>query len=185
MLDAFLKFDGPALEGESTDKNHPKEIEVISFDQSIVRTAPATNKAGTAEKARSEHKPLTIVKILDKASPKIYEAACKGTKFAKAILSVCQPSGTSKTTSDSWKKVTYWQVTMETVHISRVHLAGDPALHRFGRATDFPIAAGEVLNMGPLEEIDLTYEKIEWLYKGGSGTMNFVGKWNLKTNAPT
>jgi len=70
------------------------------------------------------------------------------------------------------------------VSISRVHLVGDPSLHRFGRTTDFPIAATELLNAGPLEEIELTYQKIDWLYKGGSGALNINGKWNLTSNKP-
>lgn len=187
LLDAFLKFEEPALEGESTDKGHLKEIEILSFEQAVVRTAPAGGgKDSAAEsKARSEHQPMTIIKVLDKASPKIYQAACAGTVYGKVTLSVCQPSGTAKTSSDSWKKVTWWEVTMTKVRVSRIHCVGDPGLHRMGRATDFPISSGAALAMGPLEELDLTYETIKWLYKGGSGTMNFVGQWNLKSNAPT
>lgn len=185
LLDAFLKLEEPALEGESTDKGHLKEIEIISFEQSVVRVSPTTGKTGTADKPRSEHKPLTVLKVLDKASPKLYQAACGGTLYKKATLTLCQPDGTSKTTSDSWKKIVYMQIVMETVHIVRMHLVGDPSLHRFGRAADFPLVAGNVLNMGPLEELDLTYEKIQWLYKGGTGKMNFQGTWNLKTNKPT
>ena len=100
-------------------------------------------------------------------------------------ISLCQPLGTSKTTSDRWKKIEYLQVKLGTVHITRVHLVGDPALHYFGRATNFPIVAGSVLEMGPIEEIDLTYQTIEWLYKGGTGALNISGKWNLQTNSAT
>lgn len=184
LLDAFLKFEEPALAGESTDAGHSGEIEVLSFEQTIVRKAPSVSKAdAAAEKTiRSEHTPLTVIKIVDKSSPKLYFAACKGTKYGRVTLSVCQPKGTSKTTSDSWSKVVWWEVTLGTVRISRIHSVGDPSLHRFGRAADFPIAAGDVMHMGPLEEIDLTYETIKWLYKGGTGSMNFQGQWNLKTN---
>jgi type VI protein secretion system component Hcp len=64
-------------------------------------------------------------------------------------------------------------------------LVGDPRLHTFGRSNSFPITAGEVLAMGPLEEFDLTYTKIQWIYKGGTTTANTEGKWNLKTNSAT
>jgi type VI secretion system Hcp family effector len=186
LLDAFLKFEEPTLPGESTDTLHSTEIEILSFEETIVR--PTMTPGGTSEsttKVRSEHKPLTIIKPLCKASPKLHQAACAGTVYKKATLSLCQPLGTSKTTSDRWKKIEYLQVKLGTVHITRVHLVGDPALHYFGRATNFPIVAGSVLEMGPIEEIDLTYQTIEWLYKGGTGALNISGKWNLQTNSAT
>ena len=37
--------------------------------------------------------------------------------------------------------------------------------------------------MGPLEELDLTYRKIQWTYKGGGGNANISGTWNLQTHA--
>ena len=188
LLDAFLKFEEPGLAGESTDSTHSNEIEILSFEQTIIRPPVSAGvKAGSAEakKARSEHHPWTIIKPLCKASPKLYQAACAGTVYKKVTLSLCQPSGTSKTSSDAWKKIVYFQVTLSGVTISRVHLVGDPGLHHFGRATDFPIAAGSALDMGPIEEIDLTYQKIEWLYKGSEGTANFAGNWKLTTNSST
>lgn len=186
LLDAFLKFEEPALVGESTDGDHSSEIEILSFEQSILRAAPSTGaKSGGSDtgKATSEHQPLTVVKLLDKASPKLYQAASAGTVYGKATLSICQPSGTTTTTSDQWKKVVVLQIVLNNVYISRVHLVGDPALHTFGRSKTFPITDGALLNMGPLEEIDLSYKKIDWLYKGGTGTQNINGKWNLLTNS--
>lgn len=186
LLDAFLKLEAPPLEGESTDKEHAKEIEILSFDQTIIRQPKSAGTTqGNAGKVKSEHKPLTIIKPVDKSSPKLYQAASAGTVYKKAVISLCQPSGTTETTSSKWKKIVYLEVTLEGVHIVRAHLVGDPRLHAFGRSTSFPITAGEVLAMGPLEEIDLAYAKIEWMYKGGSGTANITGKWNLATNSAT
>ena len=188
LLDAFLKFETPALPGESTYSTHTDEIEILSFEQTIIRPPLSAGvKAGSAEakKARSDHKPWTIIKPLCKASPKMYQASCAGTVYTKATLTLCHPNGTSKTSSDAWKKIVYFQVVLGGVTISRVHLVGDPGLHHFGRATDFPITAGSALDMGPIEEIDLTYQTVEWLYKGAKGNANFSGKWNLKTNSST
>lgn len=185
LLDAFLKLEEPALAGESTDDGHGGEIEILSFEQSILRAAPSSGAAaGTSDtgKSTSDHQPMTVVKLLDKASPKLYQAASAGTIYGKATISICQPSGTTKTTSDRWNKVVVLQLTLSHVYISRVHLVGDPALHAFGRSKEFPITDGALLNMGPLEEIDLTYKKINWLYKGGTGTQNISGKFNLLTN---
>jgi hypothetical protein len=42
----FLKLD--SIDGESTTKGHEKEIEVISYDQSIDSTIPTGGGAGAA-----------------------------------------------------------------------------------------------------------------------------------------
>lgn len=187
LLDAFIKLEEPGLPGESTDSDHDKEIEILSIEQTILRSNVGTTDTSSddGKRARSEHRPLTVVKALDKSSPKLYQASCAGTIYKKVTISFCQPSGTTKTTSDRWKKIVYFQIVLGMVNITRVHLVGDPGLHHFGRATDFPIAAGSALSSGPLEEIDLNYQKIDWLYKGGTGALNITGKWNLQTNSAT
>ncbi|HBN77336.1 MAG TPA: hypothetical protein DD473_16305 [Planctomycetaceae bacterium] len=178
LLDSYLKLTEPTLDGESTDTLHEKEISIVSFEQIINRANMLSqNDAGTENKSRSEHSPFRIIKLLDKTSPKLLEAACKGTLYKKAVLSLCQPNASSGTTSSSWKKAVYFEVTLENVHITRVHLMGDP--------TNVPsgIMNSEILQMGPLEQIDLSYRKIKWLYKGGTGTINISGSWNLGTNS--
>ena len=44
-FDIFLKLDG--IDGESTTKGHEKEIEVVSYDQSIDSTVPSGGGGGT------------------------------------------------------------------------------------------------------------------------------------------
>ena len=186
LLDAFMKLEDPKEEGESTDKLHLKEIEIFSFEQTINRNAKgATGGTSSESKAKSEHKPLTVIKPLDKTSPKLLQAASEGKLYKKVTISVGQPSGTTKTASSTWKKIVYLKITLEQVHISRIHLVGDAGMHFFGRANEFPVAAGDLLSMGPVEEVDLSYKKIQWLYKGGTGKLNISGKWNLLTNTAT
>lgn len=184
QLDAFLKIETPNTAGKSTDKLHANEIEIVSFEQTISR-ANSGNQGTASEKASSSHRGLTIIKPLDSTSPKLLQAACQGSVFGKVSLFLCQASGTSKTTSDRWKKIVYFEIVMEKVYISRMHLVGDPTLQHLGRAEEFPILSGDALEMGPLEELDLTYEKIQWLYKGGTGALNITGKWNLQNNSAT
>ncbi len=185
MLDAFMKIEGPNLAGESTDQEFTGEIELFSFDQTIVRGATA-GKAGTSDVQRGagELKPMTIVKPLDLTSPKLLQAAAAGTVYDKLTLSVCQPSGTSKEQSDRWQKKPYLVIVLQKVHITRMHLTGDPALHFFGRQNSFPFAK-DIMECGPLEEIDWAFKKIAWAYKGGTAQKNITGTWNLETNRPT
>lgn len=113
---------------------------------------------------------MRITKPVDKTTPKLLEAACKGTLYSKGVISVCQPSGKSDTTSSSWKKIVYFEITLEKIYITRARLAGDPR-------------SADVYEMGPIEEVDLSYRKIKWLYKGGTATANISGAWNLGTNS--
>jgi len=185
LLDAFLKFVDPVLDGESTDSDHTKEIEIFSFDQTILRSAPSSLRSDSSSQARSEHTPFTIIKPLDRTSPKLLQASCAGTLYNKIEISLCQPGGKSSSNADQWKKVVYLKITLEKAFLSRVHLVADPTLHFFGRATQYPVLSPEVLNVGPLEEVDLTYQKIQWLYKGGTGTLNISGEWDLTRNSGT
>ncbi len=185
LLDAFIKIEEPKLEGESTDADHTGEIEVLSFSQQITRSSLLGAAGENARRAQSEHTPVTVIKPLDKASPKLYQAACAGTIYKKVTLSLCQPGGSSSDATSKWKKVVYWEMTLENVHISRIHYVADPSLHLFGdsEGRTFPLLNGEATQMGPLEEFDLKFEKIKWLYKGGTGQQKISGSWNLLANA--
>jgi type VI secretion system secreted protein Hcp len=175
-LDAFMKLEEPKLDGESADDGHPKEIEILSFEQTILRTRGGAPGSPDAKKATSQHSAMTVIKPLDKSSPKLYQAASAGTLFKKVTIAVCQPGGTTKTDKSGWKKIVYLEIILEGVHISRVRLVGDPRLHYF---------AASGLGMGPLEEVDLSYNKIQWMYKGGTEKLKISGKWNLLTNSAT
>ncbi|MEQ8788336.1 MAG: type VI secretion system tube protein Hcp [Pirellulaceae bacterium] len=187
LLDAFLKIDQPAITGGSTDSLFAGQIEIISFSQAIERTRPLTptGSASPGNYARSEHKPITIIKEIDMSSPKLYQAACAGTTYDTAVITLCQPSGTTQQTSDNWKKIPYMQITLTQVNITRAHLVGDPRLHPFGASEHYPLIAGEVTAMGPVEEIDLAYQVIQWNYKGGTGSLNVTGGWSVVGNKPS
>ena len=183
LLDAFLKFESPVIAGESTDAKNLAQIEILSFEQTVVRAQSSTGVVADATpKGRAQHSALTIIKPLDKSSPKLFEAACKGTLYAKVTMSVCQPLGKTNAAASTWKKQVYFEITLEQVHVSRVHLVGEPKLHSLGLSVPFSMMAGSTYDVGPLEEIDLTYQKIKWDYKGGTGVANVTGTWSLLAN---
>lgn len=81
-FDSFMKIDG--IEGESRSPGHDKWIEVLSYQWVVPRaSSPAStskapaSKAGAAAKCASGE--LVIVKKVDKASPKLMQAAASGT----------------------------------------------------------------------------------------------------------
>lgn len=86
-VDIFLKVDG--IKGESTDKNHRDEIDVISWSWGVAaRAEPRAGKRGCVQD-------LTLTKLVDRATPPLVGAAALGTLVPKAVLTVRKPTSTS------------------------------------------------------------------------------------------
>ena len=73
----FLRLQG--IEGESTDKGHPKEIVVLSYSFGIgpFPEGPIANRPCES---------LDVVKNLDKASPKLMQVARTGAHIPTGVL---------------------------------------------------------------------------------------------------
>jgi type VI secretion system secreted protein Hcp len=74
-FDIFLKLDG--IDGESTTKGHEKEIEVVSYDQSIDSTVPSGGGAGGGA-GKATFSGVRFRKQLDTASIPIALACASG-----------------------------------------------------------------------------------------------------------
>ncbi len=77
----FLQIDG--IDGESTEVHHKGEIEVLSFSWGV--SQPATG-ARAFRATRAPLRSLTIVKRIDKASPKLFQARATGVHIPKVTL---------------------------------------------------------------------------------------------------
>ncbi|WP_035055140.1 Hcp family type VI secretion system effector [Andreprevotia chitinilytica] len=160
-FDAFLKIDG--IPGESTDDKHKDWIEIESFAHKIEQPASATaSSSGGATAERVNHSTFDIVHLLDKASPKIYEAVCTGKHIKDVTLELCRAGG---------DKVKYLEVKLEQVLISKVEPSG--AAH-----------GGEGF---PQEAVSFSYGKIKWTYtqqkrEDGAGGGNVSSGWDLTAN---
>jgi type VI secretion system secreted protein Hcp len=160
-FDAFLKIDG--IPGESTDDKHKDWIEILSYSMGV--TQPTSGSASTGGGATSERAHFTdfsIVKALDKASPKIALACADGTHIKEATVELCRAGG---------DKVKYMEYKMANCIISSFRPGG--SAH-----------GGETL---PLEEVSFNYGKIEWTYTqqkraDGSGGGQVAAGWNLEAN---
>ncbi len=161
MFDTFIKIDG--IPGESTDEKHKDWIEVLSFNHAITQPASATaSSAGGASAERCEHSDFSIVKYVDKASPKLYEACSNGKHLKDITLEMCRASG---------DKMKYMEVKLEQVLVSHVAPAGSAK-----GADNFPT-----------ESVSFNYGKIKWTYTqqkraDGSGGGNVTGGWDLTAN---
>lgn len=160
-FDAFLKIDG--VPGESTDDKHKDWIEILSFSFGAHQpTSGAASTAGGASAERVNLGDFSIVKALDKASPKIFEACCTGKHIKEVTIELCRAGG---------DKVKYMEYKLEEAIISSVRPGGS--------------AHGtETL---PLEEVSFNYGKIKSTYTqqkraDGSGGGQVVGGWDAVAN---
>jgi type VI secretion system secreted protein Hcp len=160
-FDAFLNVDG--IPGESTDDAHADWIEVLSYSSGVSQTASASaSSGGGASAERADFQDFSIVKALDKASPKLAVACADGTHIATVVLELCRAGG---------DKVKYMEYKLTDCIVSSFRPGGSAQ-------------GGETL---PLEEVSFNYGKIEWTYTqqkraDGSGGGQVAAGWDLEKN---
>jgi type VI secretion system secreted protein Hcp len=143
----FLNISG--IPGESTDPSHQGWIEVLSFQWGVGRGISA---------ARSSHQDFTVMKAVDKASPKLAEACCTGQQIPSVELVLC-PEGYPGHTFMNYK----FTNVIVTSYGYRPAPTGDAV---------------------PTEAISLNYGKIEWTYTTPTGESVYAG-WDVVANIPT
>ena len=88
----FLKIEGRALDGESTDADHTNEIDVLAWQWGMAQTGTMhVASGGGAGKVQVQD--ITIVKRVDRASPMLAKHCASGTHFDKATLYVRSTEG--------------------------------------------------------------------------------------------
>ncbi len=161
-MDMFLKIT--TIPGESTDDKHKDWIEVLSFSWGVSQpSAGARSSGGAAASERCNHQDFSIVHTLDKASPKLFLACCKGEHIPEVKLELCRATG---------DKTKYMEYKMEDVIVTSVRPGGSAQ-------------GSETL---PLEEVSFNYGIITLDYiltdhktgkgKGSAGAT----KWDLTIN---
>ncbi len=162
-FDAFLNVDG--IPGESSDDAHVDWIEILSYSTGVAQTASASaSSGGGASSERADFQDFSVVKTLDKASPKLALACANGTHISEVVLELCRAGG---------EKLKYMEYKLTDCIVSSCRPGGSSG-------------GAETL---PLEEVSFNYGKIEWTYTqqqraDGSGGGNVSAGWNLETNAP-
>jgi len=160
-FDAFLKIDG--IDGESTDDKHQKWIEILSYSHGLSQPLSGSRStSGGATAERCDHSDFSVVKALDKASPKLALFCCNGKHIPTVKLELCRAGE---------KKEKYMEYVMSDVIVSGVRKGGSAQ-------------GGESL---PLEEVTFNYGKIEWNYveidhKTGKPGGNVNAHWDVVAN---
>ncbi|HEX8126414.1 MAG TPA: type VI secretion system tube protein Hcp [Allosphingosinicella sp.] len=139
-VNVFLKFEDPAILGESTDAGHRNQIQVLSWSHSFNQPTRATRSSaggGTVEQAN--HSDFTFSKYLDTATDDLMKHCWNGKKIGKATLSCYRSDG-------GGESVLYLEVVMEDIIVSNISIGGGP---------------GDL----PTENVSLAYGKVTYTYK--------------------
>ena len=153
----FLKLNG--VDGESKDKSHKKEIDVLSWSWGMANSGTA-HVGGGAGAGKVSVQDLSVCKYIDSSSPKLMLACCSGTHYDDALLIVGKAGG---------NPVEYIKVKMEKVFITAV-TAG-------ATSGDDRLTENIILNFGKVS-VDYTPQD----EKGAAGTA-IPFAWDIAANA--
>jgi type VI secretion system secreted protein Hcp len=155
----FLKLDG--ITGESTKTGATDDIEIFSFSNGA--SNPSSVSFGTGSGAgKVDLSSISLQKQLDKASPSLFLACCKGTHIATGSMFVRESTG-----SDNPQ--IFFQYDMKEVFIDSISWGG---------------AAG---GGKPSESLSVSFKSIEITYWPQDTTGKLGDKipagWDVSTNA--
>jgi type VI secretion system secreted protein Hcp len=160
---AYMDVNVPGIEGESTDPNHSGWIEVLGVYHSAKQPAATSHSSvGGRSGRRAEFHDMTLVKEIDKATPKLALFCAKGEHIPDLVIEFTMVEPVTS------NKVVYKKVMLRDVIVS----AFTPVMS-YRSNSEFT----------HLEEISLRYGQIEWEYTpydalGNPGTKVTAG-WSL------
>ena len=111
-VDMFIKID--TVDGESRDKAHKKEIDVLAWSWGMSNSGSA-HVGGGAGAGKVNVQDISFTKWVDSATPKLALACCDGKHFANATL-VVRKAGE--------KPVEYLKIKVEEVLITSISTGG-------------------------------------------------------------
>ena len=155
-VDMFLKLDG--VNGESQDKAHGKEIDIISWSWGMSNSGSA-HQGGGAGSGKVSVQDLSVTKFIDSSSAPLMLSCCNGAHYETAVLTVRKAGE---------KPVEYVTIKLQEVMITSVSTGGDGGNDRL------------------TENVTLNFAKVKVEYlpqeaKGGKGTM-IPFSWDIAAN---
>lgn len=155
-VDYYLKIKG--IEGESTDKAHGKEIDILSWSWGASNVGShASGGGGGAGKVSFQD--FSFAMKVNKASPKLLLACASGDHIPEALLT-CRKAG--KTQQE------YLKIKFTEIHITSFQTGG---------------SQGDVV---PVDSISINFGKMEYEYypqkQDGSLDAKVPVHWSVKEN---
>lgn len=146
---AYLKLGD--IKGEATDSEHRDWMIVESMNHGITRQSDPASGLPTGKR---QHKPVTITKPVDKATPLLMGACVNGQLIPMVRMEFVRPGEQDR----------YYQVIMKNVLVTSYQTGG---------------SAGQT----PTESFSLNYEEIKWTYTIWDDTdivhVDQSYRWNL------
>ncbi len=154
-VDHFLKITG--IPGESQDRTHNDEIEVMSWSWGLTR-AGAAGPGGAA--GRPAFQEISIQKRVDSSSPRLAQACAKGEHFPEAALATRRGSGPN------------FSIDFVVIKLSDVTISS------------YEASAGELAPI-PTDAFSIDFTKIEYSYtlQKADGTADAPTRWSWDVKA--
>lgn len=156
-VDMFLKIGD--VEGESQDKDHGKEIDILAWNWGLSQSG-TMHLGGGGGAGKVSVQDLSVTKYVDKATPNLMKMCCNGEQFKEAVLTVRKAGK---------KPLEYIIITMKDVIISSLSTGGAGADERLTESVTFNF--GEV-------KLDYQPQKNDGSPDGGAVSM----AWNIAKN---
>jgi type VI secretion system secreted protein Hcp len=94
-FDCFMKIEG--MPGESTDSKYQSWQQLDSYSFGVVQPSSGSQSTGGARTvARASHQNFSVVKDMDKATPKLVDFCNKGNHIKEIKIEVCRQVGNEK-----------------------------------------------------------------------------------------
>jgi type VI secretion system secreted protein Hcp len=155
-VEYFLRIDG--IEGESADKAHSKEIELLSFSWAVTQTGSGAPGGGGAGAGKAAFQDFVFAARVSKASPRLF-LVCASGQHVKSALLTCRRAGAGK--------AEFLKIKLSDVLVSSYQVGGSS-----------PDEA--------LDQVSLSFARIEVEYtpasKSGKTEPPVKAGWDLKTN---
>ena len=155
-VDMFLKLNG--VDGESKDKAHGKEIDILSWSWGMSNSGSA-HVGGGAGSGKVSVQDLSLTKYLDSSSAPLMLSCCNGEHFGSAVLTVRKAGE---------KPLEYLTIKLQEVLITSVSTGASGGDDRL------------------IENVSLNFAKVKVEYlpqeaKGGKGNM-IPFSWDIAAN---
>jgi type VI secretion system Hcp family effector len=156
---ALLEIDG--IKGESTSKQGKDQIEILSFNNGQHMPMQHTQSNTSRATGRCQHKDFTVTKLLDLASPTLYEKCASGEEIKSIKLHLYKADAKGS-------PLEFLTYEFESCLLTNVALSG--------------AQVGQ-----PHESLSFNYLTVKWTYnqqesaKGGKKGKS-EGGWSIKEN---
>jgi type VI secretion system secreted protein Hcp len=141
------------IDGSITQKGREKKIGVIAVSHSII--SPRDPQSGLPTGQRM-HRPYTITKELDQATPLLYNVLCTNENLNTVTVFFWTPQ--LKAASGVGSEVQHFTVKLTNANIASIDFRMSNIRHP------------DLVKFAEHEEIAMTYQKIEWTWNDGGKT---------------